>query len=298
MRGRRGAAARLWRVTATACSVGYTVRHHYRYEYTAPVSHVQQRLIMVPPDRHGDQVLTAFDLAVRGASGQLTTVWQTDVFGNRVYRVSAERVDRSVDFEASFSVRREPHARTSSELDPDHWSIYRAFTALTMPDDRIRTAAQQIASAANAPVEWLRLACSWVARAIDYQPGITGTRTPAAMALHLGKGVCQDYAHLLLSVLRSLGVAARYVSGHLPGEGAPHAWVEALVADDASSDARVIGCDPTHHCIVGPDYIVVAAGRDFADVTSTSGVFTGGATGTLHWSKHASRLSEECRSGI
>jgi len=68
--------------------------------------------------------------------------------------------------------------------------------------------------------------------------------------------------------------------------------VEALVPDAEPGSERVIGCDPTHQCSVGADYIVVAAGRDFADVTSTSGVFTGGATGTLHWSKHASRLRE------
>ncbi len=112
------------------------------------------------------------------------------------------------------------------------------------------------------------------------------------MALHLGRGVCQDYAHILLSVLRSLRIAARYVSGHLPGDGAPHAWVEALVADPERGTLAVVGSDPTHQCDVGPDYIVVAAGRDFADVTSTSGVFTGGATGTLHWSKQASPLKE------
>ena len=51
------------------------------------------------------------------------------------------------------------------------------------------------------------------------------------MALHLGQGVCQDYAHIMLSVLRPLGIPARYVSGHLLGEGAPHAWVEVLLDD-------------------------------------------------------------------
>jgi transglutaminase-like putative cysteine protease len=290
-------------VTATArangvgCSVSYTVRHHYHYEYTAPVSHVQQRLIMVPPNRHGDQVLTAFELEVRGASGQMATDWQTDSFGNRVCSVSAERVDHAVDFEASFSVRREPRATPAPDVDQNQqrWPVYLSFTALTMPDERIRAVAREIAAGASTPLVRVHRACNWVAHAIQYQAGITGTRTPAAMALHLGRGVCQDYAHILLSLLRSLRIAARYVSGHLPGEGAPHAWVEALVADPELDEQRVVGCDPTHQCTVGPDYIVVAAGRDFADVTSTSGVFTGGATGTLHWSKHASRLMDCAR---
>jgi transglutaminase-like putative cysteine protease len=254
------------------------------------VSQVQQRLIMVPPDRHGDQVLMAFDLQVRGASGLLATAWQTDGFGNRVCSVSAERVDHAVDFEAWFSVRRDSRATSQTTPDRDDSRVYRTFTALTMPNEQIRAVAQRITMATSSPLAQVHHACEWVAEAIDYQPGVTGTRTPAAMALHLGRGVCQDYAHILLSLLRSLRISARYVSGHLPGEGAPHAWVEALVADPERRCERVIGCDPTHACTVGEDYIVVAAGRDFADVTSTSGVFTGGATGTLHWSKHASRL--------
>ena len=106
------------------------------------------------------------------------------------------------------------------------------------------------------------------------------------MALHLGQGVCQDYSHIMLAVSRTLGIPCRYVSGHLLGEGAPHAWVELYV------DGSIVAYDPTHHRRAGRNYIVVATGRDFADVTSTSGTFTGSATGRLHWSKQASVLGE------
>ena len=108
--------------------------------------------------------------------------------------------------------------------------------------------------------------------AIAFQIGVTGVRTPAAMALHLGRGVCQDFAHLLLCVLRLLAIPARYVSGQLLGEGVPHAWVECLV------DGEVIAYDPTHGRRARLDYVTVAVGRDFADVTPTSGVFSGAAT--------------------
>jgi transglutaminase-like putative cysteine protease len=259
---------------------GYTVRHHYRYEYTAPVSDVRQRLIMVPPDRHGDQVLTDFELEVRGASDRVVKHWETDPFGNRVCRVEVERVDHALDFEARFRVCREP-AAARGMADVPHQFF--AFTALTRPDERIHHAAQEIAGVTESPRRRLSMAHDWVARAIEYRPGVTGTQTPAAMALHLGQGVCQDYAHILLALLRTLKIAARYVSGHLPGDGPPHAWVEALLPD-----ASVVGCDPTHQRDGDVDYIVVATGRDFADVTSTSGVFTGTATGKLHWSKQAS----------
>src|SRR3979490_1138534 len=73
--------------------VKYPVRHHYRYVYTSPIFDVRQRLIMIPPDRHADQMLVSFDLDVWGSEGHLAIDWQTDAFGNRVYRVEAERVN-------------------------------------------------------------------------------------------------------------------------------------------------------------------------------------------------------------
>ncbi|HLZ29610.1 MAG TPA: transglutaminase family protein [Chloroflexota bacterium] len=262
--------------------VTYTVRHHYRYVYTSPIFDVRQRLIMIPPDRHADQVLLAFDLDVRGAQGQLAIDWQTDRFGNRVCRVDAERAAQALDFEARFTVRREAGP---SPCVP-HFEAGLSFTALTARDQRMQAAALDIATRASNPLERAELAHDWAARAITYQVGVTGTQTPASMALHLGRGVCQDYAHILLGVLRTLGIPCRYVSGHLLGEGPPHAWVEVLI-DDA-----VVAYDPTHHRRVGLNYITVATGRDFADVTSTSGVFSGAATGKLHWSKQASILAE------
>jgi transglutaminase-like putative cysteine protease len=105
------------------------------------------------------------------------------------------------------------------------------------------------------------------------------------MALHLGRGVCQDFAHLLLCVLRLLAIPARYVSGQLLGEGVPHAWVECLV------DGEVIAYDPTHGRCARLDYVTVAVGRDFADVTPTSGVFSGAATGVLGAAKTARVLT-------
>jgi transglutaminase-like putative cysteine protease len=137
----------------------------------------------------------------------------------------------------------------------------------------------------------VELAHDWAAGSITYRVGVTGTQTPAALALHLGQGVCQDYAHIMLALLRCLGIPARYVSGHLIGEGAPHAWVEVLPVDSSSDQSTaLLAFDPTHHRRVGHNYISVAVGRDFADVTSTSGVFSGAATGKLHWSKQAEAI--------
>ena len=266
----------------------YHVRHHYRYEYSSPITDVRQKLVMVPPDQYGDQLLTGFDMDVRGTSGRLLIDWQADRFGNRICSVEAERVESALDFEARFTVRRCAQVVVPPALDTE---TYTRFTALTRPDARIRNAARDIVREAQSPEECVHVAHEWTAAAIAYEVGVTGTQTPAAMALQLGRGVCQDYAQIMLSLLRTLGIPARYVSGHLLGEGAPHAWVEALV-EGPNGRASVVSYDPTHKRQVNTDYIVVAAGRDFADVTSTSGVFSGAATGKLHWSKHAARIAE------
>ena len=269
----------------------YRVRHHYRYVYTAGISEVKQRLMMIPPDQHLDQVLVACEFDVRGTSGGLTIDWETDLFRNRVCRVEAEHVDRALDFEALFSVRRGEPLQDES-LDPQQLEACLSFTALTAPDARIHAAALDIGRHALTVLDCAERAHDWAARSITYQPGVTGTRTPAAMALHLGLGVCQDYAHIMLSLLRCLGIPARYVSGHLLGDGAPHAWVEVFVEPARSGRTQFVAYDPTHHRCADRTYVMVATGRDFADVSSTSGVFTGSAIGKLHWSKQAEAVDD------
>ena len=267
----------------------YRVRHHYRYVYTAPISDVRQRLVMIPPDQHLDQSLMSYELDVRGAASQPSIAWQTDIFGNRVCHVDVASVERAIDFEVRFTVTRAEVAAAATVIPPDELKAYLSFTALTAPDARLHRAALEIAAQSSDAVRCATLANEWAAHAITYQIGVTGTQTPAPMALLLGYGVCQDYAHIMLSVLRCLGIPARYVSGHLLGEGAPHAWVEVLHVDQRGH-CDIVAYDPTHERRAGSNYITVATGRDYADVSPTSGVFNGAALGRLHWSKQAERV--------
>jgi len=249
---------------------------------------LHQRLVMIPGDRHGDQQLLQYDLAVRGTEGDHRISWERDQFGNRVAQVVAHRVPQAVDFEATFRLERSLAAGTEAmpwRNDAERLEYLRP-TALTAPDKRLIDAALEIARASADASERAERAHAWTATAITYQFGITGYSTPAAMALHLGKGVCQDYAHILLSVLRLLNVPARYVSGHLVGEGAPHAWVEAFI-ERGPGKVDVIGYDPTHARRARIDYLTVAVGRDYADVSPTSGSYGGPALGRLAASKQA-----------
>lgn len=269
------------------------VRQHYRYTYSSPVWDLKQRLIMVPRDEQRGQRLLSWDLEVRGTEGDHRVTWQRDEFGNRVGRVLANRVPRAVDFEATFRTERTREPDTVRERAP--WRdekgrlVYLHPTALTAADRRLLDAAQVIGRASRDARERAERAQSWATNAIVYQYGVTGYTTPAAMALHLGKGVCQDYAHILMCVLRLLDIPARYVSGQLIGEGAPHAWVEALLPS-GDGMVEVIGYDPTHARRTRLDYVTVAVGRDFADVSPTSGVYGGPALGRLAASKHAELL--------
>lgn len=278
----------------------YRVRQHYRYEYTGAVWDLHQRLLMIPPDRHGTQRLLHYDLAIRGTEGDHRTTWERDAFGNRVARIVANRVPVAIDFEATYRLERIRPETGATERAP--WSdaagrleLIRP-TALTAPDRRLIDEADQIARQTADARERAEQAHEWTAGAIEYQFGITGYTTPAAMALHLGKGVCQDYAHILLALLRMLNVPCRYVSGQMLGEGAPHAWVEALI-DAADGTVEVIAYDPTHRRRARMDYLTVAVGRDYADVSPTSGTYSGPAAGRISSTKRAEAIEIEVAPG-
>ena len=92
-----------------------------------------------------------------------------------------------------------------------------------------------------------------------YTPGVTDVGTTAEQALSYGKGVCQDFSHVLLSLLRLASIPSLYVAGLMAGEGATHAWVQAWVNN------RWMALDPTHDCLAEGAYIALARGCDFED---------------------------------
>ncbi len=110
-----------------------------------------------------------------------------------------------------------------------------------------------------------------VYQSITYTAGATGVNTTAEEALVLGKGVCQDEAHILISLCRMAGIPARYVCGLFIGEGATHAWVEVF------QDGCWRGLDPTRDCPVDEEYLVISYGRDYCDCPVERGVFRGNA---------------------
>jgi transglutaminase-like putative cysteine protease len=174
-------------------------------------------------------------------------------------------------------------------VDNDHTKpedfkpLYRFDSALTIPGASLKSliahCKTEIAESQGelSVIDQASLVMQHVFEAFTYTPGITTIRTTAEEALTLGKGVCQDYAHTMLSVCRHLGLPSRYIAGLLGGEGATHAWVEVYDQD------RWVGLDPTHNRLVNDEYITIAHGRDYRDCMLDIGIFSGANVTQEQW---------------
>jgi len=257
--------------------VTYIIHQHIRYEYPGPITDLRQRLMISPRDGHGGQRRIVQRLDV---FPQMSTEAHNDAFGNSVIAMFVPRLDCGIDFEYWAIVEREAwvteHREARSILEMP--SLLRS-SLLTRADANLREAAERLRAGNDSPLELAHAINHFVFEHMEYGFGATDIHTTAAAAFELGKGVCQDYAHVMIALARHCGLATRYVSGHLLGEGGTHAWVEIILPD--RDDALVIAFDPTHDRLVTMKYIVVAVGRDYADVAPTSGAFTAAFNGEL-----------------
>jgi len=268
---------------STARRAAYRLRQTFRYEYAEPITDLNHRLVVIPPARFGDQRRTYHDLLVELEEVRLEQ--RADRFGNVVMEVFAPQVPSAIEFVAEVSVERsasEPNILTGG-WPPAEWLL--DPSPLTTPDERIETAAAQLAAAAVYGLPLADLINDWVYGSMTYKHDVTGVRTTAAEALALGSGVCQDYAHVMLAVCRAAGLPSRYVSGHMLGQGGTHAWVEVVLPAEGGRDAVAWAFDPTHASRVGLGYVTIAVGGDYADVAPTSGTYRSGGKGRLTTTK-------------
>ena len=260
----------------------YLLHQRFRYEYPAPIRQLEHRLMVIPPHRHGDQRRLVCRLQVHGAAVERVT-W-LDGFGNVVVEFRAPIVPRAIEFESWVVVERVAEADgLAGDVDGavDDPRLLEP-SRLTQPDDALVEVARHLGSDGAPPLEVAEQVSHWVHQAMRYTPGATTVKTTAAEALALGRGVCQDYAHVMVALARLCGVPARYVSGHLVGEGGSHAWVEVVVPDPRRPGrVTAVAFDPTHDRRTGDGYVTVAVGRDYADVAATSGVFQAACSGRL-----------------
>lgn len=263
-----------------ATRAAYLVRQTIRYEYPEPVRELNHRLVVIPPERFGDQRRLRHELSV-GLDG-VRLEDSHDRFGNVIVDVFAPRVSSAIEFAVELSVER--RAAQANRLPDGRLADGYLLqpSRLTAPDARIRAVADKLAASAPWGLDLAASINSWVHESMTYRSGVTGVRTSAAEALAGGAGVCQDYAHVMLAICRACGLPARYVSGHLLAQGGTHAWVEVVLpTHDRTGDAIAWPFDPTQASRGGLNYVTIAVGGDYADVAPTSGTYLSSSMGRL-----------------
>jgi transglutaminase-like putative cysteine protease len=269
------------------------IHQTFRYDYPGPIASLRQRLMVVPPDYHDDQRLVTHKLRVSGCN--VDTERSYDTFGNVVLDLTLERVEREVEFTTWIVVEREAGADGGLRSEP--LSLDARFSApsrLTRPDAALSAAAQELEATGATGLELAELVNERTHDQLRYEWGVTTIATTAAEAWAGGAGVCQDYAHCMLALARLCGLSARYVSGHVLGEGGTHAWVEILVPHpERPGYVSAIPFDPTHVRRAGLRYVTVAVGRDYGDVAPASGTYEGPYEGVLTTGKRAAVTSIE-----
>lgn len=271
-----------------------SVRHttSFRYEPAVRESVMEVRL---QPRSEGEQRCLTFSLKVEPSANIMQ---YRDFSGNTVHHfdIAAAHTQLSIEAQSSVEVQNTPPPRFS---DCGDWSDLDALVAagdsweMLLPSHFARStpALDELAKdlkcerRAN-PLELLCDLNSAIYTRFAYVPHSTKVDSPIDEALKTRQGVCQDFAHIMIALVRRLKVPCRYVSGYMfhrdekdkdrSVEGASHAWVEALVPR-----LGWVAFDPTNNLVGGDRHIRVAVGRDYADVPPTRGVYKGEAQSEL-----------------
>lgn len=280
------------------------VEHETTYAYGSAVE-LAHHIAMLKPRGDGIQQLLDFALHVDPAPARVQG--RVDTWGNALAHFSLTVPHESLCVRATSRVRLAPSPplppAMTWEVAREHWR-YQAGRPLDAAVEFVydsalvgRAAALRVWAApcftAGRPLdEAARELMHRLHEEFTYEPESTEVDTPMLDAFEQKRGVCQDFAHVMIGALRSLGLAARYVSGYLltdppPGQprlqgaDASHAWVAVALprADGRGSDWLEL--DPTNDCVAGVGHVRVACGRDYRDVTPLSGVIRGGGRHAL-----------------
>lgn len=156
--------------------------------------------------------------------------------------------------------------------------LFLYMSSLTSPSAALINLAHQLSNSGAGEDSLICDISNIIHEHVEYVSGSTNVCTSADTAFAQGKGVCQDFAHIAISLCRLRGISARYVNGYMLGEGQTHAWVEYYVP--ALSEWHAY--DPTNNRVVDETYIKLAHGRDYNDCCTNHGVFSGNGSQTMH----------------
>lgn len=269
----------------------FNITHITRYSYSQPVIDSVNQVILYPIQDERQNVLSqSLDI-----SGNPLVESFTDYFGNRVGVFSMVQPHQVLAITSTIEVATQPLAEPIiTEPVAAQWA---ALTTLQtqypymdyLQQEEFKQAAEVAAlvkgllQLEQTPLQNALTLSTYIYQNLQYRKGITSVETGMDEIWQLKAGVCQDFAHLLLVMLRILSIPARYVSGYicpkdgeLRGEGATHAWVEAYIPYYGW-----LGLDPTNDCLAGERHVRLATGRNFSDCTPVKGTYKGSAAHTL-----------------
>jgi transglutaminase-like putative cysteine protease len=272
----------------------YSIRHVTRYRYDAPVRESVMQLYMQPKSE-GAQRLLSFQVTTQPRA---TMQAYADHFGNAVYHFDVPSVHHELQTEADAAVEVQAQPAPPEWVDGSAWQALGASDlraeqfdmlhphGLTQPSEALTAFLNERGlTKGDDPMSTLRRLNRGIFEAFAYAQDETEVDSPIDVALKKRKGVCQDFAHIMIVAARGWGIPSRYVSGYLytrrdggdrSAADATHAWVEAFVPG-----AGWIGFDPTNNVLTGERHIRVAIGRDYNDVPPSRGVFKGPANSEL-----------------
>jgi transglutaminase-like putative cysteine protease len=262
------------------------IHHETKLSYSEPVSETVFDVRMSPPS---DEDQTNLGYRLRIDPSAPVTIYR-DGFGNRVDLFNILAPYSELVIRATSIVRTHRGPAPASRLAGLDWDAeaaeLRSLETLEylQPSPLVRpsSALDEFLRGMRAPGGPLSGVIGQLTGAVRsrlvYEKKVTTARTPVGEALELGRGVCQDFAHLFLGACRGIGLPARYVSGyiHQPGEVATHAWCQVWTGRLGWVDV-----DPTVGTTVGDDYVKIAVGRDYSDVPPNRGVWKGRADETI-----------------
>jgi transglutaminase-like putative cysteine protease len=251
-----------------------SIRHETAYRYTAPAHYSIQQLRLTPRAEPHQRVL-AWRI---DAPGRLQRF--TDAYGNATHTMVLTAPHDSIRVVVTGSVDVGAPAggteQAERELSP---LVFAVATPLTAAEEPVHEFAGHHLRGKDRAADFLALAES-ICAAVSYESGITEVTSTAAHALEMGRGVCQDHAHLFIACCRAAGVPARYVSGYVdPGhsdQAASHAWAEVWIEGEGW-----VSIDVTHRQLAGDWHCRLAIGRDYLSAAPVRGVRTGGGEESL-----------------
>ena len=224
-------------------------------------------LRVIPPDTEGQKIISCS----LNITPSVITKQTVDAFGNNVTAGYIQGDHRFLDFDIK-GVAEVDASMHSTFLMP----CYRYQSEYTVPSEELKEFHKELkekydGSATDKAVYYSDI----LSDIIEYKKGVTTTATTAAEAFALRAGVCQDFSHILISLLRMDGIPARYIAGLAFCDGETHSWVEYWTGDHWE------GFDPANNCPVNDDYLIISMGRDFRDCAIDRGVMFGRYTQQL-----------------